>query len=467
MDYPNNLLHSVLRQDFKSFINKVFNTINPGTKYQSNWHIELIADYLEAVRKKEINRLIINLPPRGLKSICVSVAWPAWLLGHDPATRIIAASYSNVLSLKHSLDCKLAVSSNWYKQIFPKTVLSKRHNQKSKFLTSLNGFRFATSVGGSTTGEGGDFLIVDDPHNPIHINSLIQRNKVIEWFEQTFLTRLNNKNEGAVIIVMQRLHEEDLAGYLISKSSYWHHLRIPIIANKDLKFSISSKEYILKAGELLHKSIDHHETLVQLEKEIGSHNYNAQYLQEPLPSGCSLLKMEDISFYEELPQQFDYFVQSWDTAIKISEKADYSVFTFFGIKDKKYYLISMIRAKYTYPDLKKEVIKLAQKYNPKFILIEDKASGQQIIQDLKLENFNNIIPIRPKIDKITRFASVLNLFQAGLILLPKNANYKTILLKELTTFPYSPHDDIIDSISQFLNFIKTSTSRPEVRIRVI
>ncbi|MFK8040358.1 MAG: hypothetical protein AB8B67_03380 [Rickettsiaceae bacterium] len=173
----NELLFAILRKDFASFINKVFNTINPGLVFETNWHIDLIAEYLQAIQNGQIKRLIINIPPRNLKSICVSVAWPAWLLGHNPSKRIIVASYSQILSIKHSLDCRLILSSKWYQNIFPKTILSKSHNQKSKFLTTENGFRFATSIGGSVTGEGGDVLIVDDPHNPFHIRSDKMRSK--------------------------------------------------------------------------------------------------------------------------------------------------------------------------------------------------------------------------------------------------------------------------------------------------
>ncbi|WP_341789344.1 hypothetical protein [Rickettsia endosymbiont of Polydrusus tereticollis] len=191
MAYSKELLNAVLRQDFHSFIIKVFNTINPGIEYRLNWHTELISDYLLAVQNGDINRLIINVPPRSLKSVCVSVAWSAWILGHDPTKRIMTASYSQILSIKHSLDCRFVLSTDWYRQLFPDTILSKEHNQKSKFLTTANGFRFATSVGGSATGEGGDILIIDDPHNPSQINSYKMRKKVIEWFEQVFVTRLN------------------------------------------------------------------------------------------------------------------------------------------------------------------------------------------------------------------------------------------------------------------------------------
>lgn len=214
-------LDALLRQDFSSFITKVFYTINPRATYYHNWHIDLIADYLEHVRNGHIKRLIINIPPRNLKSICTSVAWPAFLLGKNPTTRIMVASYSSILSIKHSLDCRMIMQSKWYRQLFPQTILSKKHNLKSKFLTSLNGFRFATSVGGSTTGEGADILIIDDPHNPTQINSVKLRNKTICWYEQTFVSRLNNPNKGAIILVMQRLHLDDLAGYLLNNGDCW------------------------------------------------------------------------------------------------------------------------------------------------------------------------------------------------------------------------------------------------------
>lgn len=455
----------LIKNDLYSFINKVFHTINPGIEYKPNSHIELISDYLTAVQKGEIKRLIINLPPRSLKSVCISVAWPAWLLGHDPTQRILAASYSQTLSIKHSLDCRFVLASDWYNRLFPKTILSKSHNQKSKFLTSVNGFRFATSVGGSVTGEGGDFLILDDPHNPIHVNSEKLRNKVIEWFEQTFLTRLNDKRKGAVIIVMQRLHSEDLTAHLLKNSSKWELLKIPSHFSVNLEYKVLNRKYNFKEGDFLHADRDNAEILKQLQQEVGISNYKAQYLQEPIENNCYLLKACDINFYDDLPCKFDYFIQSWDSAIQVSDNADYSVGICFGIIDKKYYVITMDRAKYTYPFLKSQVEKLARIYNPKYILIEDKASGQQLIQDLRFDNYPNIIAIKPKLDKITRFASVLTFFESGRLLLPKISSFKNIILEELTTFPNSKNDDIVDCISQFLNFIKEFSSRKDLRIR--
>jgi len=446
MAYQYKLLPLVLSYDLNSFIHKAFNTINPSASYQPNWHIELIAEYLQAVQNGKITRLIINIPPRSLKSICVTVAWTAWILGIDPTKRIMAASYSQLLSTKHSLDCRFILESEWYKKLFPATILSTKHNQKSKFLTKQNGFRLATSIGGSATGEGGDVLIIDDPHNPTYINSPKMRKRAIEWFEQTFVTRLNNTAKGAIILVMQRLHEEDLTGHLLDNSNDWQLLKIPAIAIKNYEYKINNYEYQYVEGDVLHKKRNQYEELKKLEGVIGVHNYAAQYLQDPLPQGCYLLNMEDIKFYEALPETFDYHVQSWDTAIKTSDNADYSVCTSWGILKKQYYLISCARQKLTYPILKTEFNRLSKKYCPKFILIEDKASGQQLIQDLRLDGYNNIVAIKPKLDKITRFASVTPLFLAGQVLLPKQSNFNTVLLNELLKFPHERYDDIVDSI---------------------
>jgi hypothetical protein len=208
-----------IKQNFGVFLKASFKQLNPGEELLYNWHIEAIVEALKAVEGGSIKRLIINIPPRYLKSICISAAWTSWLLGKNPSTKIICSSYSQHLSYKHSLDSKSIMSAEWYTQAFPELSFSKSQNDKRKCLTSENGFRLATSVGGSVIGEGADILIIDDPHNPIHVNSVKARRKTIDWFEQSFVSRLNNKKKGAIVIAMQRLHQHDLVGYLLKKNT--------------------------------------------------------------------------------------------------------------------------------------------------------------------------------------------------------------------------------------------------------
>ncbi|MCC2646584.1 MAG: putative phage terminase protein, partial [Rickettsiaceae bacterium] len=419
-----------------------------------NWHIDLIADELETVENGDIKRLMINMPPRALKSVCVSVAWPAWLLGHNPSLRIIVASYSQVLSIKHSLDCRAIMESSWYKEMFPETRLSEVHNTKSKFLTTQFGFRFAVSVGGSITGEGGDYLIIDDPHNPTHIHSRRQREKVKAWYEQTFATRLNDKKKGAIILVMQRLHEGDLAGHLLASSKRWQHLKLPAIAQEEQIFEVNGKAYIYRPGEVLHSAREEAEELDYIQEELGSHNFAAQYLQEPVSNASSLIKAEDITFYTQL-EEFDFIVQSWDTAIKVASSNDYTVCTTWGVKENRYFLIDMLRSKFEYSELKRTIIEQAAKYRTNMVIIEDKASGQSIIQDLAIETNIHIKKYRPVKDKITRFAATIPYFESGRILIPENAPWLNVFMQEIMAFPNSQHDDIVDSLSQFIDVIKS------------
>ena len=461
------LLSSILRQDFASFIGKVFATINPGIEYEHNWHIELLSDYLISVEINEIKRLIINIPPRALKSVCVSVAWPAWILGHDPTKRIMVASYAQSLSIKHSLDTRLVMNSDWYAELFPHTKLSKKHNLKSKFMTTEHGFRMATSVGGMSTGEGGDILIIDDPHNPSHIHSPKRRQNVVEWYEQSFSSRLNNKKKGAIVLVMQRLHEEDLCGYLLKNSpKNWHLLKLPVSADESITYQCGKNSYEYKSGSSLHRERYDTSILDKISEEMGRDNFAAQYMQTPIPLSNAILNYDDICWYEKLDQEPNYIVQSWDTAIKTSEHSDYSVCTTWAVLGEHYYLIDMIRKKMAYPELKNKVRTLYDKFGTKILLIEDKGSGQSIIQDLRAEGIQSIVAIKPKFDKITRFASIVPLFQASIVKLPKYLD--NAALKELTSFPNVTHDDIVDSVSQFLGYMKAhARKKDEARIRMV
>ncbi|MBY0407806.1 MAG: terminase, partial [Rickettsiales bacterium] len=241
----------VLTHDFASFIGKVMTATDPATVYMPNWHIELIAAYLEAARRGEVRRLIINMPPRSLKSVCVSVAWPAWLLGHAPDSRIMAASYAAPLSVKHSLDCRHVMGSAWYRKLFPDTALARDQNEKHKFMTTRRGFRLATSVGGTVTGEGGNFLILDDPISPAQAMQKLAREQVNAWFEHTFASRLDDKKKGVIVLVMQRLHAEDVSGYLLKKGG-WEHVCLPAVAVRDEEFLCGNFHYERKEGEVLH-----------------------------------------------------------------------------------------------------------------------------------------------------------------------------------------------------------------------
>jgi hypothetical protein len=222
----------ILRRDLMSFIERSFSELNPQTTFLTNSHIEVMASRLEACRLGTTKRLIVNLPPRSLKSHAVSVAFAAWLLGQNPAMQIICASYGQDLADKHARDCRLLMASNFYRRLFPRTRLSPEKQSVGEFMTTEQGFRMSTSVGGTLTGRGADQIILDDPLKPGDALSETRRNSVNEWYDSTLVSRLNNKQSGVIIIVMQRLHQDDLVGHVMGQED-WEVLSFPAIAEED------------------------------------------------------------------------------------------------------------------------------------------------------------------------------------------------------------------------------------------
>jgi len=196
----------ILRQDLMSFVERSFYELNPQTVFSTSPHIEVMASRLETCRQGKTRRLIVNQPPRSLKSHAVSVAFPAWLLGYNPAMQIICASYGQELSDKHARDCRRLMGSTFYQRLFPNTRLSTEKQSVNEFMTTAQGFRMSTSVGGVLTGRGSDLIILDDPLKPEESLSETRRNSVNEWYDNTLLSRLNSKETGVIILVMQRLH---------------------------------------------------------------------------------------------------------------------------------------------------------------------------------------------------------------------------------------------------------------------
>lgn len=451
------LYRKLLLNDLSTFIIKAFQILNPNTVYLHNWHIDLIAEYLQAVTTGEIKRLIINMPPRYLKSISVTIAWPAWLLARNPATRIITASYSGAISNKFSLDCRRLITSQWYRQCFPYVQLSPEQNQRSKFSTTLNGFRLATSVGGTLTGEGGDFLIIDDPHQPGQVASTKYRQRTLDWFSNTFSSRLDDKKTGAIVLVMQRLHEFDLTGYLLQNPQYqWELLKLPAIFTEANCYGLHHFQKQLTAGELLHPAREGAEELARIKAELGSLCFAAQYQQQPVTiHSSSLIQANWFQHFDPAqPMQSELTVLSFDTGIKIAEQNDPTVCTVWLIQQEHYYLQTVFREHLAYHQLRQFTIQKVQQYHPDYILIEDKASGQSLIQDLNHEFHWPIVPIKVKGDKLLRFVRAIAMIEAGHVLLPTEASWLADFEAELYAFPNAAHDDQVDSMTQFLLWVK-------------
>jgi hypothetical protein len=355
---------AVLRQDFCAFIERSFYQINPQTRFLWNWHVETMAEKLEACRRGKIHRLIINVPPRGLKSHCASIALPAWILGHNPAAPILCVSYAQEFAEKFGRECRSVMNSDWYRRIFS-TRLSPQKQSAQEFVTKDNGYRIATSVGGVLTGRGADFIIIDDPIKPAEALSDSMRHAANEWFDSTLYSRLNNKQTGCIILIMQRLHQDDLVGHVLEREG-WDVLSFPAIAERDEEYVFDTiygpKQYLRPTGQALHPERESVETLKRIRQTIGEYNFFSQYQQAPVPLEGGLVKVAGFKFYTQidLPQRFDQVVQSWDTANKLTELSDFSVCTTWGTKAKQIYLLNVFRKRLNYPDLKRAVVEQAE-----------------------------------------------------------------------------------------------------------
>ena len=443
-----------LREDYMGFLHKSFVTTHPGTAFQHNWHLRLLAEYLEACRKREITRLIINLPPRSLKSLCVSVAWPAFLLGHDPSERIMVASYAQALSVKHAQDTRLIMQSGWYRNVFPHSGIARYENEKHKFVTQQRGYRLAISVGGTVTGEGGgNILIVDDPTSARQALSDTYRQHANQWFDTSFATRLDNKQQGVMVVVMQRLHQDDLTGYLLRKGG-WEQLVLPATSTQDIHYVRGNFSYTRTQGEPLHAGREGHALLATAQRELGSAAYAAQYQQMPLMHEGSMVKRAWLKRYQQLPETVLRVVQSWDTAIKAGAGHDASACATFAEAENGFYLMDMFCIKAEYPELKRACFQRAALFQPDAILIEDKASGQSLVQDLLRDSALPVIAIKPQGDKLSRLAAVSALMESGRVYLPDQAPWLAAFEAELCHFPHARHDDQVDAVSQYLHWAR-------------
>ena len=364
-------------------------------------------------------------------------------------------SYSNDLAVKHANDFRAVMSSAWYRRAFPKTRVSRDKDTQCETMTTARGYRYATSLNGTLTGRGADIIVLDDPQKPDEALSEAHRSSAGQWFDTTLLSRLDSKSEGAVVIVMQRLHEDDLAGQMLEKGG-WHHFKIAAIAEQDERIPVGLRRfYKRKAGTVIDPRRETLEDLDRMKQSMGELFFSAQYQQEPIPLAGNLIKAEWFKEYDVVPTYTynDLLVISIDTAMKGTQLADFSVATVWLVRGDHCFLIDLWRERVDYPDLKRAVLRLREKYRAATLLIEDKGSGTSLIQDLRAENIG-VVGINPEGDKVTRVAKISAQFEAGSVFFPRNAPWLSGLKAELLGFPNIRHDDQVDSVTQALSWMR-------------
>jgi len=456
------LLDKSLAQDsLAEFVRQGWHVIEPTTPLLWNWHLDAICEHLEALASGDLTRLIINLPPRSGKSLVASVLWPAWVWAKRPSTRWLCASYSASLAIKFSIDRRTVITSPWYQRRWP-VLLSGDQNQKQEFMNDARGHMIATSPSGTATGKGGDVIAADDLQNPEMAESEAERRNVIRFFDETLSTRLDDKRNGRIVVIQQRTHQADLTGHLLEQGG-WTHLCLPAEFERRTVISLprSGRSVVRQEGELLWPEREGRTELTAAKNRLGSFGYASQYLQNPIARGGNLFKHKWFGTYRKAPE-FDVIVQSWDCAFKTGQASDYSACVTIGRVDWSeggsasapgYYLLHAWRGRVEFAELKRQALALNEQWRPTNVLIEDTASGQSLLQELR----TTLLPIsgvKPDGDKSARAASITPAMENGNFRVLEGAGWLDEYLAEMTAFPGAAHDDFVDATVQALTFLR-------------
>ena len=373
--------------------------------------------------------------------------------------RVICVSYGSDLSTKLSNDCRDILQAPWFSSLFPALRISRHKNTETEIVTTQHGYRLAMSVGGSLTGRGGQYVIIDDPMKAQDAFSEKKRESTNEWFLNTVLSRLDDQRTGAIVVVMQRLHADDLAGMLLRDSDEWTVLKLPAIAQEDERIQIGEDCYhCRKVGDLLHAQRLPQDVLDHIRAQIGEENFAAQYLQEPMSPEGNMIKRDWIPRYDQPPTRTSstHVLQSWDPALKPGDGNSWSVCTtWYVVECKHYYLIDVFRARVDYPTLKAQALELARRYSPTTILIEDTGLGSGLAAELRNSGLP-VVGVQVEHNKIARMSVQSGKFANRQIWLPREAPWLKAYEEEIFSFPASHYDDQVDSTSQALGY-KIST----------
>ena len=461
-----------LRLGLKEFVQAAWPILEPVTKFQDNWHLDVICEYLTLIRDDKFKAkfppasegIIFNVPPRTMKSLLISVFFPAWVWTTHPWRRFMFVSYSEKLSTQHSIYRRAVMESDWYRREWGSSFsFTKDQNLKHHYENSARGAMFSTGMQSTATGLGGDILIFDDPLNPEQALSDVEREAVNLRFDSTFRSRINDPSTGIKIVVMQRLHELDLTGQILSKEQdRWKHVSLPAIAEtaNEVPYPTSDRVQKLNPGDLLWPSRLPQSFLDGQRIGMGSWVFAGQYQQNPAPLDGGIIKRNWVRLYRALPAVFDFLVQSWDCTFTGTDRSDYVAGQVWGRAGNNYYMLPY--RLYDRLDFAptRAAIKSCHALFPhaNAILIEDKANGPAVINELQKE-IAGIVPVSPNGGKSSRAQAMAPLWEAGNVYLPDpqvfSLSWVESYIHNICTFPKAAHDDDVDATSQALIYMRS------------
>jgi len=453
-----------LEADFTAFVRAAWHVIRPGVDLKWSWHYDLLAEYLAEVYERKILRLRVNMPPRTLKSILVTVMFPVWVWTKQATHNFATASYSGDLSTEHSVLRRRLIESDWFKGLWGDRIwLAEDQNQKTKYQNNSQAQMLATSVGGSATGLGGDTLILDDAMKPEEAPSETVRKTAHDWFDGTWSTRLNDPSTGAMIVVEQRTHELDISGALTEEAG-WTLLCLPLEAEENERwvFPKSGRVVERSIGEILQPDRFPPPVIESLKRTRLV--WAGQYQQHPSPLEGNMIKRSEVRYYggrdpvtgekdRALPDKFDAIVLSVDCAFKDLKTSDYVCVGAIGAKGPDRFIFNVTLQHLDEPATKTEIRRQRTAYRATSVLIEDKANGPAVIKSMRRE-ISGIVEIEPEGGKISRMFAVCGEWQAGNWYVDRTAAWTEPFITSICNFPTHKYDDDVDMMTQAASWLQ-------------
>lgn len=469
----------------RAFIEAGWSVLEPRNPFVPNWHIDALCELLEAAKRREIPRLLLNVPPRHMKSMTTNVFWPVWWWTSEPHLKFLTVSYGEMPSTRDAVKSRDLLLSAWFQARWPQVQLKGDVNQKTRYENTATGIRLATTVHGQATGEGGDVIIIDDPHKTDTIESDAERAKVIRWYDQTMTTRQNTA-DGVEVLIMQRLHDDDLTAHALEHGG-WEHFCLPAEYVPSHPF-LWPRDERTEAGELLWPARFDAETITRWKMRLGAQGAAGQLQQVPAPLEGALLKRADWRYYprensiyargtfgarqvSKLPA-FEQIVHSWDTSLKDKTSSDFVSGQVWGIVGADRYLLHLFHGRAALAATIKAGLEMALWARelwpecPQRILFEETANGPDVIAELKRE-IEGVLGVKVKGDKVLRANAAAPALESGNCHLPGRANQAMTgydvdatpaevqqFVEECASFPYGSHDDQVDAWSQMINWTR-------------
>ena len=457
------LKKKLAEMSFYEFFQQAWHVVEPAVPLSTNWHHKYICDLLQEECERIIRQepktkdIIINVPFRSTKSLIVTVMFPVWAWIKSPKLRFITSSYSATLSIELATKSRDIIFSDWFQRRWRGVFqIKKDQNLKERYENTHIGMRRATSVGGTVTGQGGDFLIVDDPLSPQMANSATERDNANEWYRTTFYSRLNQADIGVRIIIMQRVHEEDLTGFLLDRDTRFNYNHICIPATNEYEESIKPpqlKKFYDKESGLFWTDRFNKDVLNDYKSALGSYGYAGQLMQTPTPLDSGMIHGD---WFRVDRYRVDNAIVNFviDPAYTANQKNDPSALLAYTYKENKWQIVDCINVHKEFPELVKFIPQWVQKNgytNKSRIYVEPKASGKSIVQTLIRETGLNVKEDKPPTkDKVARVADISASLESGRVSL-LNGDWNREFLDQLTKFPSAKHDDMVDCLVMAVN----------------